>query len=368
MLIFRRNDSTDTESSNSGDTPNPCAESFCTQALSLTTANSRLYLARKTTDNIVQYRTSDNGRAFDSWQNLTGQVSETPLALYSEPTGQEPRFDLFSVSKAQGTLVNRFLQSGVWSDWKVMSQDVLGSGVAGCVVRGNRTDVWYKQAGTGMDLVHKHSTDAGGTAFVSDSDLAAQKTATRPGVACRAVRDGVSHDVVVYKPADGSAIHRQFNGTSWDNKKAFNGSFIGEPYVVATSATRIDFLGIGNDKAMHHFSWGSSPGYSELESLGGAFASVPTAVVIGPDGARVDVLAVGTDGSLKHRVMTQGKWSDAWEDLGIAAQGAPSLVMFKDMVHLFAEAPGGELMHAFWDPANGALEWKSAIDLKALPP
>jgi hypothetical protein len=311
----------------------------------------------------VQYRTSDNGKAFDPWQNLTGKVSEPPLALYFEPDGRDPRFDLFSVSKKQGTLVNRFLQSGIWSDWKVISQDA-GSGPAGCSPRSNRTDVWFKQGET-KGVMHTRYDDDG-TKYVGDVSLVKQTTATRPGVACRSVRTGVSHDMVVYDPNDSSAIHRQHAGGTWKDAKNMGGKFIGEPYVIATSATRIDFLGIGDDKQMYHFSSSQSGDYSKLESLGGEFASMPSAVVVGPDGARVDVLAVGTDGKLKHQTMTQSQWGDDWEDLGIAVQSAPNLVLFKDMIHLFADADGGQLMHAFWDPSSGALEWKSTVDLKSL--
>jgi len=284
------------------------------------------------------------------------------LAFYFEPDGHDPRFDLFSVSKKQGTLVNRFLQSGVWSDWNSISQDAR-SAPAGCLTVPNRTDVWFKQ-GEKQGIMHSLYFDDGAK-YGDEPSLLDQTTATRPGVACRSVRDAFSHDIVVYEPADGSATHRQW-ANDWKDAKNMGGKFIGDPYVIATSTSRIDFLGIGDDKEMYHFSWTRSGGHSKLESLGGKFASMPSAVVIGPDGARVDVLAVGTDGKLKHRVMTQSQWNDDWENLDIAVRGAPNLVLFKNMIHLFADAPGGQLMHAFWDPSTGALEWKPEVNLKSV--
>ena len=123
-----------------------------------------------------------------------------------------------------------------------------------------------------------------------------------------------------------------------------------------------DFLGVGEDRAIHHFMWTAAGGFTPLENLGGSFASVLSAAVTGGD--RIDVVALGTSDTLQNRALTGTKRADGWEDLGAFADSAPLLVNATikpagvEEVALFVVGNGGEVNHTT-RTVSSDLSWKN---------
>ncbi|TLD22911.1 hypothetical protein PspLS_07090 [Pyricularia sp. CBS 133598] len=159
-----------------------------------------------------------------------------------------------------------------------------------------------------------------------------------PGIACR---DGPTtrYDVVVYSnETDGFAAYHKwfdFRNSSWSQRHSAGGTFkLGSrPILVEVSKDRFDFFGVGGDDAIHHFSFQQQgqQQYSELESLGGSFASNAAGVAMGAARNRVDVVAIGKgDGRLKRKALVGTKWDAEWVDLGVTASSAPRLMRIAD--------------------------------------
>ncbi|KAH6656253.1 hypothetical protein BKA67DRAFT_551382 [Truncatella angustata] len=152
--------------------------------------------------------------------------------------------------------------------------------------------------------------------------------------------------MAIYDEGTSAVLHRQWSSSQsrwlgWNNR---GGSFTGNPVLFSPSADRIDFLGIGMDSAMYHFTWSSTSGYTELKNLGGNWASVPSIVVSGED--RFDAVALGTDGKLKQRALINSTWQVSWHDLGADARSAPLAVSFESTtsIGVFAISKSGELL------------------------
>jgi hypothetical protein len=168
--------------------------------------------------------------------------------------------------------------------------------------------------------------------------------ASLPGVVCR--DSAVQHDMVIYNLENNTVQHNQWNIT-WKGWHTLGGSFVGDPVVVSPSSSRFDFFGLGTDKAIWHFSWNTTAGYSDLESLGGEFESVPSVVATSSD--RLDIVAVGTDDKLKHRAYIGMTPSPVWDDLGEFSNSAPLLVSLGgDSISVFAIGRDNDLLSATW--------------------
>lgn len=77
---------------------------------------------------------------------------------------------------------------------------------------------------------------------------------------------------------NGSVRHITYNdATFWSpsSNTVRGGPFQGEPVLVPVGPDRFEFLGVGMDRALYHFTWTDSNGYSQMQNLGGSFLSVP---------------------------------------------------------------------------------------------
>ena len=190
---------------------------------------------------------------------------------------------------------------------------------------------------------------------------------SRYGVVCR---DSDSfHDLVVYANGTGgahSAWHRQYVTPAWRDWTDLGGDYAAgtDPVLIEVSTQRFDFFGLGRDSRMYHWSWSAGSGYSKAESLGGdTFASVPAVALSGAKMDRVEVVAVGKDdGKLKHlgfAIDALAASAAKWEDLGVMADSAPSLVRNRaGDVEVVMTAVDGSVWHATSSGGWDKLAWR----------
>lgn len=261
------------------------------------------------------------------------------------------------------------------------------SPLATCAINGTRGDYY---AFRGQEFLHnlshrngtvdmwKHPQQLGIAAWDGGDDVGSSQTA-KPGVVCR--QSEWVHDLVYYD-ANGAVRHGMWAwkvpGNHWTEYVNLGGKFKGDPTVIAVGADRVDFFGIGEDKAMYHWTWTEAGNHTELENLRGSFHSVASAVATGltsapaaaaPDDVRIDVVALGTNDRVHHRTMRGMKWVSEWEDLGVEGNSAPMLVHYgsskegPERVGLFVVGYDNQVHQATWavteDPSWKDLKWTS---------
>lgn len=312
-----------------------------------------------------------------AWQSLGGGpfLSQPVAATWQQGTW----LSVMAVADPDHSVRTRLYAASAAAWTSEAWENLLGqptSAVSLCVVNSTRLDSWAVESSGAV--LHNFWVPAAGD-FWSPSRKKGwlgtrsfdQAIVARPALACRP--DAYYHDIVVYS-VDGAVRHTTYSdATGWTPAVTIAGGrqqFRGDPVVVATGGSRIDFFGIGTDGAMYHFSWTKSSGYSILESLGGSFQSVPSAVVTGAgsgssgDG-RIDVVALATNDSLQHRALIDSVWSP-WEDLGVFGDSAPLLLNLgsqPERVAAFVLGLNGELNQTTWTVSSDAtwqhLQWSS---------
>jgi hypothetical protein len=302
-------------------------------------------------------------------------MSGRPSIVAWVPTGQNLRIEFFSVDVSSGSLMQRGLQNSTWTNWAKIAAGV-SDRVVSCRMGGDllsRADVWFA---TTKDKIAGHSSSAqvspknsskDAIGYVPDNILTqgAYPAATAPGITCR--QADIEHNLVLYHLDTRTASVRQWNvpSNAWSTAVSVGDvRFIDEPVVVDVSKDRFDFLGIGEDDALYHFSWvGGTLG--KLEQIGKGFASAPSGVSFGSSD-RLDVVAVGIDGRLRHRSLLGEKWSADWDDLGIDAAGAPLLAQSDGNIHLFVSGEKDEVRHAVINGTNVATKWDIRDSIRTL--
>ncbi|KAM7182830.1 hypothetical protein V8F33_013994 [Rhypophila sp. PSN 637] len=102
------------------------------------------------------------------------------------------------------------------------------------------------------------------------------------------------------------------------------------------------------DQAIWFFNISAESGsqMGEPVSLGGRFQSVVEHFLTG---TRLDLLVVGENARLKHKVYIDGRWDDAWEDLGGYFNSAPKMVRLNDSaVAVYGIGPNGVVIHSIF--------------------
>ena len=295
------------------------------------------------------------------WTSLGGEFASPPAAVEFTYFGNST-LGLFALGSPFQNLLARFFRNGELSpSWENLNVPGSRSHIGLCrVTPPGSAHVWVTNGpDNNLTLYHKYwNTDPNtlpSPAWRDDVDYWPRFREVAPasavGIACRI--DPMYHDVVVYTQQNGSVTHTQFvspltgQWSPWNNR---GGSFIGDPVLVSVGNDRVDFFGIGIDKAMYHYVSTTGGGFSALDSLGGSFASIPS-VVASRDGGRLDVVALGRDGHLKHRAMKGSIWGRDWEDLGVAGNSAPLAVNVDSSpphVAIFVIGEKGDLMFTSW--------------------
>jgi len=325
------------------------------------------------------YRKGDGLGSWDeAWADLFGSFSSRPAVGLMGPD----HLYAFAVSDGDSRVMQvRNYSNGAWSQsWAALGGAInggstLASAPVVCSPDSKTVAVWAVD-GTGDYVIEEwRNTNIsdfwpGTQTWLIEPNFnsaAVVKTSAAPGVVCR--NSNIYHDIVIYAKDNGTALVTHYNTTGppptvgeWEDWFDVGGSFIGHPVVVAVGSKRFDFFGIGTDKAMYHFSWSETGGYSSLENLGGSFASVPSAFVTLGDQISIDVVAVGSNDNLMHRKMTGEAWVADWEDLGLFSNSAPlmtDVVGQPNTVALFFIGQTG-MSFASWEITSGST-WKSVV-------
>lgn len=332
------------------------------------------------TDNNIWYalRDGSGGATTTTWQNLGGGpfLSQPVAATWQQGTW----LSVMAVADPDHSVRTRLYTASAAAWTSEAWENLLGqptTAVNLCVVNSTRLDSWAVESSGAV--LHDYWVPAAGDFWSPSQNKGWQATRSfdqaigaRPALACRP--DAYYHDMVVYGATDKAVRHTTFSdATGWAPTVTIAGGrqqFQGDPVVLATSSSRIDFFGIGTDGTMYHFSWTKSSGYSVLESLGGSFQSVPSAVVTGADSGssgvgRIDVVALATNDTLQHRALIDSVWSP-WEDLGVFGDSAPLLLNLSsqpEKVAVFVLGLNGELNQTTWTVSSDAtwqnLQWSS---------
>jgi len=360
-------------SNNNNTIRSTCRNTVCPQILAATQHNNALMVFARGNDNNIWYNTapatslSPNWPSASSWQNLQGgPFLSQPAAQVWRPDNQSSlRVSVSAVGDPDRGARLRQLDTATsqWNNWKNLRGSV-SSPISLCSVGEFRLDLW---AASGGDINHNfHSGGAEDKYWAPDASptwqgttkFGEQRITARPGIACRWNLFG--HDVVVIGEK-GEMIHTRYSGPNgWVPPFVLDGGgkLTADPVVLATTNERLDFFAVGVDKAIYHASWSEEAGYSLLNSLGGSFQSVPSAVVT--RSGRIDVVALATTDTLHHRVYQGGQWSEAWEDLGVVGNSAPlvaNLTTSPESVAVFVLGTNGQLNQTSWKVSND-LSWK----------
>jgi hypothetical protein len=141
---------------------------------------------------------------------------------------------------------------------------------------------------------------------IANSKLKIFEFTSDPEVALQS--DGQIH--IFVRGGDSSLLHRQFDGTSWQNWESIGGKLTSGPAAIAWgSGGKLDVFVRGNDMGLwnNHF---NGDVWSGWKPLGGKLTSDPAAVFSDRGGGRIDVFVRGNDNSIYH------KWYNASEGWG----------------------------------------------------
>ena len=145
---------------------------------------------------------------------------------------------------------------------------------------------------------------------------------------------------------------RSIYGAGMSDWESLGGQFASSPSACSLTAGRLDVFVQGADNTLMH-KWFDG-GWSAWESLGGVLTSAPSAASWG--NSRIDVFARGADNALWHKWF-DGSWS-AWESLGGVLTSAPSAVYWDNgRLDVFVRGTDNTLMHKWFD--GGWSAWES---------
>lgn len=311
------------------------------QLLSAASIDSRLFLFGRGTDGGIHVL--DNLR---TWSPLgTSLFAGPPTSIAWHPWSQ-PRVTVFAPSiNAKTSVLTTTWGNGSWdANWENLGESA-GSPVAVCrlpegyissaVGSPERIDQWVvnrESRGVFHDfwqyLVDDFQEPATYTEW--EGSMANQASAGGAGVVCRG--SDPMHTLVVYANGTDSVRFRHYMGglRTWNPWIDLGGEFVGDPVLLEVGESMFSFFGIGSEGGLHTFNWtnATGPGYRPaVVSLGGGFASVPSAVVTSREPLRLDVVGLGVDGDVKHIAYRDQKWGE-WEDLGVQASTAPFLFTY----------------------------------------
>ncbi|KAK3945575.1 hypothetical protein QBC46DRAFT_94522 [Diplogelasinospora grovesii] len=334
--------------------PSVCRGTICPSMLavvpdsSLSAPPSSRFFFALGSDQAIWYRRGDGDTWFDSaWISLGGTFQSQPAAV-TYTNNQTKVFALDNGSSMQVKSLNPgngTFSGTVWDNlggtftssvsacsWTSGVIDILGRGADGALWQGHYTE---------SDSSYQVWNSLGGGSLSSDP------------VAICTPNDHIDVLTYVCSSSGGGGpcpLHiRRYNGTAWMQWESVGGDFRGDPTAVVRSQ-RTDYFGIGADLAMWHVSLtGAAGGYSQIESLGGSFESVPYAVAVG--GNRLDVFGISsTNDHLLHRAYIDNKWvGSGWEDLGGSWNSAPvAITTPSGKLSVFGVADTGRLFHGSW--------------------
>lgn len=358
-----------------------CRDIVCPQILAAAQAQDQLMVFARGTDNNIWYNMATASSispwpASQSWQNLAGgPFLSQPHAVAFNSSKRIAVAAVADPDHSARTQIFTREDMTFLTGWKNL-KGRLTSPVTMCAVRTERLDFWASSADN-LVVAHNFLDRFKNTFWSPDETDIWQGSADwkpdpttkgRPAIACRT--DDFGHDILVYDGTGKSAKYTSYSDkTSWtpiftlDSGASFSG-FQGDPVLLASANDKLDFFGIGVDKAMYYGAWSKKDGHAALVNLGGSFQSVPSAIVT--KGGRVDVVALGTNDTLMHRVRQGSRWSAEWEDLGVFGNSAPlalNLTTNPESVALFVLGTNGELNQTVWtvsqDETWKGLKWKS---------
>jgi hypothetical protein len=321
-------------------------------------------------DKSLWYLTAQS-RGNSNWISLGGELLSQPTAV---AWNSSHRLDVFGVDTDHKVVYNT-LEDGQWSNWYDLgSQAVSGMSACRSTYQEDRLDIWTLTGNKkSPNTIHIY-WDSGADDWIDDGtypdinmwDLTAtqapdKRTTSIPAVACR--NNDIMHDLIIYDQESSAVLHRQWSKSQgrWLEWNDRGGSFIGDPVMISTSDDSIEFFGIGTDRAMYHFAWSNSSGYTDLENLNGTWASIPS--VVKSAGGRLDVVALDADGHLKHRTRLESTWQSGWDDLGVSARSAPLAMSFDSTatIGVFALGSSGELLRGDFRIGTDG-RWQAILD------
>lgn len=345
-----------------------CNTTVCPQVLSVAQFNDKTFIFGRNSDNKIAYKLGTDG-SNETWtilKDTPANIIGQPVAFSWEPRTDEPRLDVVVVT-AEGNVWGSHLGNKWWSDWEAMGP-YAGSQPVYCNMRQNRTDLYATDA-LNYNVSHTYwRTGEDEQKWLNEQGrwqiLQTGPAKNAPGAVCRWWPGAkVMQDVVWYDRDERRVWHMSYFrlSTDWGTAKSFNGAWVGDPVLVSygEDSERVDFLGIQEDHRMYHFSKEGDKIYSELNDLGGSFASVPS--VVSPKTGIYDVVALGMDGYLHHTRYdnaTDGWWS-SWETLDIQAESAPSAILYDEEVEIVYLGKSGGLMRAAIKPDDKG-SWNSS--------
>ncbi|CAM1511906.1 Fc.00g094190.m01.CDS01 [Cosmosporella sp. VM-42] len=360
-LTIKKNDDDTKDSPDSSLSQISCNTTVCPQIFTVSEFNEKFYLFARTNANQIAARTGFDISQSDwvTLEDAPGDIISQPASISWEPEDDVSRLDVMTVTK-EGSVWGCHKTDGAWSSWEAMGPYAASQPVL-CRVADDRIDVWSNdQQSHNISHIYwmggsaQRWSNNGGNWNTENYSGAARNA---PAAVCHAAN--ITHNLVWYDRDEGKVWHRSWNksnyATDW---KGFDGSFQGDPtlFQLDDDSDRIDFFGVGDDREIKHFSWTSKGGYSELESLGGPFVSVPSFVSLSK--GVYDVVALGEDGWLKHTQDNGAGWWDDWETLNASSTSAPLAVVDGDQVRLLYIDENGEFIAATVDPAQNG-EWTS---------
>ncbi|KAK4442204.1 hypothetical protein QBC34DRAFT_456036 [Podospora aff. communis PSN243] len=382
----RANNTTDNSTAAASVNRSACRNVVCPQILAAAQASDQLMVFARGTDNNIWYNTATASGlspwpASQKWTNLHGGpfLSQPHAVAWNFST----RISVVAVADPDHTARTQMWTpaDATWevAGWKNLAGKMT-SAVTLCAVGGERLDFWAATSDSTV-IAHNFLDRFKGVYWAPDlsrdwqgsADWKADPTSKgRPAVVCR--YDDFGHDIVAYDGTGKSARYTSYSGgTAWTpifaldsgSDGAFAG-FLSDPVLLAPANDRLDFFGIGADKAMYYGAWSKRGGHVPLVNLGGSFQSVPSAVAT-RQGGRVDVVALGTGDTLLHRVLIDGRWSAEWEDLGVFGNSAPlavNLTTSPETVSLFVLGTNNEMNQTVWQSDTlfvATMLWTSTV-------
>ena len=165
---------------------------------------------------------------------------------------------------------------------------------------------------------------------------------------------------VFARGANGTVVHKSWNGTSWSEWEDLGGAMKpgSDPAAASSGLDRVDVLIRGTDDALWH-RWWNGASWSDWETLGGVLASSPAATYQEDSIGRkwLDVYVLDPNGRLQHRILDGTVW-EPWAPVALTGLTfkpglSPAVVSWGGRrIDLFACGPDDVLWHAYLPPGG----------------
>ncbi|MBJ6764987.1 hypothetical protein JGU66_29840 [Myxococcaceae bacterium JPH2] len=261
------------------------------------------------------------GPSATGWQDQGGQLTGAPCSVSRAPWGMPGAFDIFALGK-DGSVHHKWWSGTSWGPSATGLADLGGALIGAPVAVNWGTYLTLMAVGTDGALRLRYWDGAQWYPLTGEWQSLGGQLAGPLAVVSRAPAQPHAFEVFALG-RDGTIQHKAWDGTQWQPSltgwTSLGGTFASPPTAVAWgNGAKVSVIAVGTDGVPRLKTWDGaqwSPSLSGWTLLGGSFLGPVSALLTGTN--RVDVYAVGTDRAVWIRELDSGSAATNWLSLGV---------------------------------------------------